>query len=106
MIHGQLERDARRLGPLDQALGGADELVFDERLADRPALRLEERVGHGAADEQRIDLAEQVLDDLELVRDLGAAEDRDERTLRDREAPVPRYSTSAAMRKPAADALA
>ena len=40
---------------------------------------LEERVGHGAADEERVDLAEQVLDDLELVRDLGAAEDRDER---------------------------
>ena len=56
-------------------------VVFDQRLADRLALRLEERVGHRAADEQPVDAAEQVLDDLDLVRDLGAAEDGDERPL-------------------------
>ena len=52
---------------------------LDERLADRHAARLEERVGHRAADEQRVDARDQVLDDLELVRHLRAAEDRDER---------------------------
>ncbi len=45
------------------------------------ALRLEERVGHGPADEERIDAVEQVLDHLEFVRDLRAAEDGDERPL-------------------------
>ena len=38
------------------------------------ALRLEERVGHRAADEERVDAAEQVLEHRDLVGDLGAAE--------------------------------
>ena len=44
--------------------------------------RLEERVGHRAADQQPIDFGEEVLDDLELVGDFRAAEDRHERPLR------------------------
>ena len=39
-------------------------------------MRLEERVRHRAADQQAIDARDQVLDDLDLVRHLGAAEDR------------------------------
>ena len=38
------------------------------------ALRREEREAHAAADEQRVDLRQQRLDDLQLVADLRAAE--------------------------------
>lgn len=33
---------------------------------------------HGAADDQRVDFVEQVVDQLDLVGDLGAAEDGEE----------------------------
>ena len=56
-------------------------VVFDQRLADRHAERLEERVGHRAADQQPIDAAEHALDHLDLVGDLRAADHRDERPL-------------------------
>ena len=47
----------------------------DGRSARRCAL--EERVGHRAADQDRVDLGHQVADDADLVGDLGAAENRD-----------------------------
>ena len=56
-------------------------VIFDERFADRFAHRLEEGVRHRAADEQSVDARDQVFDDLDLVRDLGAAENGDERPL-------------------------
>ena len=56
-------------------------LVVDQRLADLIALRREEGVRHAAADDEAVALVEQVVDDLELVRDLRAAEHRDERSL-------------------------
>ena len=37
-------------------------------------------VRHTAADDEGVDLAEQVVDDVQLIRDLRAAEDGDERT--------------------------
>ena len=46
------------------------------------SLREEQRVRHAAAEEQGIDPVEQMTDDAELVRDLGAAEDGDEGPLR------------------------
>ena len=61
---------------------GVELVVLDQRLADGLAHRLEERVGHGAADEQRVHARHQVLDHLDLVRHLGAAQDGDERPLR------------------------
>ena len=45
-------------------------------------LGAEERVGHAAADEQRVDARQQALDDLDLVRDLGPAQHGHERPLR------------------------
>ena len=48
----------------------------------RLALGREEGEAHRATDHQRVDDAEQRLDDAELVGDLGAAEHGDERTLR------------------------
>ncbi|MPN13605.1 hypothetical protein SDC9_160927 [bioreactor metagenome] len=57
------------------------ELVeFAEGVADVVTLRLEERVGHAAADDQRVDFGQQVLDYGEFIGDLRAAEDGDERT--------------------------
>ena len=49
------------------------------------SLRLQKGVRHSAADDERIDLAHQVLDDADLVADLGAAKNRDERLLRMRQ---------------------
>ena len=42
-----------------------------------------ERVGHAAADDDGVGLLAQDLDDGQLVGDLGAADDGDERALRD-----------------------
>ena len=53
-----------------------------ERLADVLALREQESIGHGAADDQHIHLVEQIAQQVELGRNLGAADDRCERPLR------------------------
>jgi hypothetical protein len=45
----------------------------------------EEGIGHRAADQQRVHPFEEVLDDLEFSRHLGAAEDGDEGSRRRRE---------------------
>jgi hypothetical protein len=58
---------------------GEVELVrLDLRVADGLALRLEQRVGHAAADDDGVDLLGQLLEDEDLVRDLRAAHDGDE----------------------------
>ena len=62
--------------------GGVEERFFHQRSAHRAPAGLEEGVGHGAADEQGVEAGKQVADDLELARDLGAAEDADERPWR------------------------
>ena len=80
VIDGQLQHDAAGLRVLDDRARRILLVFFDQRLADRHAERLEERVGHRAADQQAIDAAEHALDHLDLVGDLGAADDRDERT--------------------------
>ncbi|CAM5692219.1 hypothetical protein SHIRM173S_07013 [Streptomyces hirsutus] len=51
--------------------------LLDQRRADLVALGLEEGVRHAAADEDAVGLAEQFVDDGELVGDLGAAEGDD-----------------------------
>ena len=56
-------------------------VVFDERPADGEPARLEERVRHRPADQQPVDLAEEILDHVDLVRDLGPAKNRDERPI-------------------------
>ena len=55
---------------------------LEQRVADRVALRGEEREAHRAADDERVDDLQQRLDDAELVGDLRAAEHGDERALR------------------------
>ena len=62
--------------------GVLDAIRLGEALADGLALGEQERVGHAAADDHDVDLVEQVLEHLDLVADLGAADDGRERPLR------------------------
>ena len=50
-----------------------------QRLADADALRVQKRIGHAAADHEGVDLADQIAQEVELGRDLGAADHRDDR---------------------------
>ena len=52
---------------------------FQQRFADVLPFGFQECVRHAAADQQGIDFVEQVLDDLNLVGNLGAAENGDKR---------------------------
>ena len=45
-----------------------DAVVLDQRAADLLALRLVEGEGHAAADDQRVDLGQERLDDVDLAR--------------------------------------
>ena len=88
VIGRQLEPQAPLLRPALDVARRVEQIGLDQRLADLDAARLEERVGHRAADQQRVDLGDQVLDHFELVGDLGAAEHGDERALRALEHPA------------------
>ena len=89
VVGRQQQRQAAR-GRARQDLARRVQLVvFDQRLADGFAHRLEERVGHGAADEQAVDARHQVVDHLDLVRHLGPAQHGHERALRGRSARPP-----------------
>ena len=81
------DRPAVPRAAAQQLAGQADLVLLDERPAGRLPCGAQERVRHRAADQQRVHALEQAADDLDLVRDLGAAEDRDERPLRRRRAP-------------------
>ncbi len=59
--------------------GGVGEFALAQRAADRPALGEQEGVGHRAADRQPVDLARHEFEEIELGRDLGAADQRDDR---------------------------
>jgi hypothetical protein len=50
-----------------------------QRTVDLDASGVEERVRHAAADHQHVDLLHEVAQQLELGRDLGAADHRRER---------------------------
>src|SRR5205085_12512892 len=58
-----------------------DAIGLDERRARLQSHRLEESARHRAPDEESIDLRQQVLNDVDLSRDLRAAENGDERPL-------------------------
>ena len=65
--------------------------MLAQRLADIDAARGEEGVGHAAADDQMIDLADEMAEHGELGRDLGAADHRRDRPLgiAERASPAP-----------------
>ena len=76
------------LGRREDPPGVVDPVVLGQALADRLALGEEERVRHPAAEDEEVDLRQEVLDDLDLVADLRSAEDRRERPLRVLEEPA------------------
>ena len=54
----------------------AGKLMLAQRLADIDSARGEKRIGHAAADDQMVDLGDEVTEHVELGRDLGAADHR------------------------------
>ena len=80
-VNRQQQLDALLLGLGHHFLAVVQLGVVAQALADLVALGLQEGVGHAAADDQGIDLLEQVGDDIQLVRDLGAAQNGGEGTL-------------------------
>ncbi len=76
-VHGEHELGlAIRRGLREDLLRGLEVLFIQQRMADLFALRLEEGVGHPAADDEGVHLRHQVGDHVNLR--LGAAEDGDE----------------------------
>lgn len=65
----------RRGGGIQHLTCDIDPVRLKQRPADLAPLRLEEGEHHPAADEQRVDLREQVLDDVDLAGDLRSADD-------------------------------
>ena len=72
---------AARFGGARDAARVLDPIGLDERGAHGLAARREERVGHRAADQQRVGVRRERLEHGELVGDLGAAEDHEQRAL-------------------------
>ncbi len=75
----QHEGHALRLGQGQDAGRVLHPVTFEQALADGPALGHQEGVGHAAADDEGVDAIHEVLEDPELVRDLGTADDGRER---------------------------
>ena len=80
VVHGQQHAHALGLGLFEHLLGQVELVVLAQGVADAAAQGLLEGVGHAAADDQGVDLVQQVVDDADLVGDLGAAQDRDKGT--------------------------
>ena len=69
-------------GPPEVLRADLDLVLLEEALPDVVALGLQEREHHAAPDQQRVRLAEEVVDDAELVGDLRATEHDDVGPLR------------------------
>ena len=82
MVYRQQELHALVGSLLNHLTGIVQPVFFEQGLADAVALGLQEGIGHAAADDDGVSLFEQVVDDGDLVGDLGAAEDSDEGALR------------------------
>lgn len=81
VVDGKDDLDVVLLGLLDDL---ADDLAagfVEETVADLDVLQgLLEGEGHGAGDDEAVDLGQEVVDQLDLVGDLGATEDGEEGT--------------------------
>ena len=62
--------------------GQVEPVLLDQRGAGLEPHRAEEGARHRAAEQDRVDLGQQGLDQIDLAADLGAAEHGDERPLR------------------------
>ena len=78
MVQGEHESLPGRLGLPHDVRGEAELVPLDETLSDPHAARLEEGVGHGAADEYGIGFLYESFKYADLVGDLRASEDGDE----------------------------
>ena len=66
----------------EQCARRVEHFIFNQRIAHRDTLRLEESVCHAAADQQHIAFAQQRFDHADLVGYFRAAQNGDEWTLR------------------------
>ena len=80
-VGGQQELHAVALGLVDHLQGVVQLVVLAQAVADGAALGLGEGVGHAAADDDGVGLLQQVVDDADLIADLGAAQDGHEGAL-------------------------
>src|SRR4029079_18822871 len=81
-VDGQYDFPLGCLGLRHDIASGADEVGFHKGFAHILSLREQECVGHGPADDQDIYLVEQVAQQVELGRNLCAADDRCKWSLR------------------------
>ena len=79
-VHGQKELYALLLGLLEHVLAVLDLLLVHQGGANLFALGLQEGVSHTAANDEGVHLGQQVLNNAELVRHLGAAQNGHEGT--------------------------
>lgn len=83
IVDGQDDLDVVLLRLGHEVRDGLGAGLIEQGVADGHVLEdLLEGECHATADDERVDLVEQVVDELDLVRDLGATEDGEERTLR------------------------
>ena len=81
VVDRQQQPEIALLRFLEQVAREIELVVFDQRFPDRQPLRLQKRVGHGAADEHRVGKLHQVLHDFDFVGNFRAAEHRHKRAL-------------------------
>lgn len=83
VINGEDELDALGLGLLNEAADSLGTGLVEERVTDGDVLEgLLEGEGHATADNEGVDLVKEVVDELDLVGDLGTTEDGKEGALR------------------------
>ena len=85
VVHGDQELHALVLCLGHHVLGQFQPCPPRRWSADGIAQSVHKGVGHAAADDQGIDLFQQVVDNADLVGNLGAAQDSDEGALRIRQ---------------------
>lgn len=82
VVDGKDELDVVGLGLLDELADGLGAGLVKEGVTNADVLEsLLEGEGHATANDEGVDLVQQVVDELDLVRDLGATEDGEEGAL-------------------------
>ncbi len=78
---GKLKLASGALRLFEELLGQGHVLLGEKRVADADASRLEEREAHRAADQHLVRDLQETVEDTDLVRHLGSAENHDQRPL-------------------------
>lgn len=79
-IYGQIDVFAERFRLFEHLVAVFDFSSSIQRVSDLSALRLDEGVSHATADDERVALVEKIVDDVELVGNFCAAQNRNEGT--------------------------